>query len=146
MTDKNEWFWKLKPLADYIFVSEYGQPNQSVGGIHLVDGDRDFGRYRMSELRLGEVIAVGPGRWHHERLVRLPVRDVVVGDKVLFSRKHGTRLPGRRYLHPDLCKQGDAGLVVRVLDPGKVVAVVSDFHPWWDVQAAQGSPGGVMTG
>lgn len=119
---------------NYIFVADFGQPDRSEGGIHL--GDFNYGVYRFDLWRYGEVISTGPGLLR-EGGVREPMPNVKLGDIVLFSRKHGTRLPGSvRFDHPKYPDAKD-GLLVRVLDPDKVVAVVDGFDPWWNVAQRQ---------
>lgn len=130
-----EWPWR--PILDYIFVADYGQPDRSEGGLYL--GDFDFGGYKFDTWRYGEVIAIGPGRpGKHGVIKAMP--DIKLGDVVMFSRKHGTRLPGEiRYVHPTI--QSKDGLLVRVLDPMKTVAVIEGFKPWWNVADRQLDPG-----
>ena len=131
----------FEPILNRIFVADYGQPETSEGGIIIGDSSDQFGRYRFSEWRYGEVLAVGPGTFN-ARGKRLPMPDLKVGEVVMFSRKHGTRLPGdMRYEHP---RYGD--LLIRVLDPDKAQAIVDGFVPWWNVQQSQLDPAGVMTG
>jgi co-chaperonin GroES (HSP10) len=135
------------PLSFYIFVADYGQPDVTQGGILYGDSSTEFGRYRVSEWRHGEVIAIGPGR----RLsadMREPMPNIKLGDVIMFSRKHGTRMPGElRYQHPKFSTgPAAAGLLIRVLDPEKCQAVCEGFEPWWNVQHSQLDPSGVMTG
>jgi co-chaperonin GroES (HSP10) len=140
--------FNITPLADFIFVADFGQPDMTKGGIFYGDSHTQFGRYRFSEWRHGEVIAIGPGAlleggWHR------PMPPIEIGDVVLFSRKHGTRMPGEmRYRHPRYTDNHPAskGLLIRVLDPVKCQAVCDGFEPWWNVQNSQLDPSGVMTG
>lgn len=137
----------IAPILDFIFVCDYGQPDMTTGGIFYGDSRTQFGRYRASEWRHGEVIAMGPGRFS-KKGTRLPMPDIRLGDVVMFSRKHGTRLPGDlRFKHPKY-STGPAsnGLLIRVLDPEKCQAVCEDFRPWWNVQDSQLDPSGIMTG
>lgn len=128
----------FRPIRNFIFVADYGQPDKSEGGLFL--GNFDFGGYRFDLWRYGEVIGIGPGIQHPKTHAWLPMPDVKIGDVVLFSRKHGTRLHGGiRYMHPTI--KSREGLLVRVLDPEKTVAVVEDFKPWWDVGSRQLDPG-----
>lgn len=138
--------FSIEPLADKIFVCDYGQPDMTEGSIYYGDSS-EFGRYRFSEWRHGEVIAIGPGR--REGGSRLPVQDIELGDVIMFSRKHGTRLPGElRYQHPKYTDDHPAskGLLIRVLDPDKCNSVCVGFVPWWNVQDSQLDPSGIMTG
>ena len=130
--------FKWDPILDYIFVADYGQPDRSAGGILL--GDFNFGPYRFDLWRYGEVIAIGPGRQGKRSSSLKPMPPVKLGDVVMFSRKHGTRLPGEVRFHHPTYKSED-GLLVRVLDPEKTVAVLGDFKPWWDPTTRQIEPG-----
>jgi co-chaperonin GroES (HSP10) len=136
----------FRPRADYIFVADYGQPDMTSGGILYGDSSTQFSRYRASEWRFGEVIAIGPGRWLGK--VRTPMPPIEIGDVVMFSRKHGTRLPGDlRFKHPKYAKGPAAdGLLVRVLDPEKCQGVVEGFEPWWNVHLSQLEPSNMMSG
>ena len=135
------------PRSFFIFVADYGQPDMSVGGILLGDDSQQFYRYRASEWRHGEVIGIGPG-WLMPDGTRRPMPGISLGDVILFSRKHGTRLPGEmRYNHPTHSQgEDDQGLLIRVLDPSKCQAVCEDFVPWWDIQKSQLNPSNEMSG
>lgn len=139
--------FNIRPILDFVFVCDYGQPDMTTGGLYYGDSRTQFGRYRASEWRHGEVIAIGPGRLGSKGS-RLPMPDIVLGAVILFSRKHGTRLPGDlRFKHPKYSTgPAAAGLLIRVLDPEKCQAVCEEFQPWWNVQDSQLDPGGVMTG
>jgi co-chaperonin GroES (HSP10) len=140
--------FSIEPLADKIFVCDYGQPDMTPGGIYYGDSNTNYGRYQASEWRHGEVIAIGPGQ-RDGGGSRLPVTCVDLGDVVMFSRKHGTRLPGElRYQHPEYTDDHPAskGLLIRVLDPEKCNSVCIGFVPWWNVQDSQLDPSGTMTG
>lgn len=129
--------FKWDPILDYIFVADYGQPDRSSGGIIL--GDFNFGSYRFDLWRYGEVIAIGPGRTGKWSRTLKDMPPIKLGDVVMFSRKHGTRLPGEvRFNHPTF--KSEEGLLVRVLDPMKSVAVLNDFQPWWDPTTRQIDP------
>jgi len=131
-----------RPILDYIFVADYGQPDRSEGGLFL--GDFNFGNYRFDHWRYGEVIAMGNGRFNADG-IRMPMPEISVGDVVIFSRKHGTRLPGDvRFAHPRYPSPN--GLLVRVLDPSKTVGVCEGFVPWWDVASRQIDPGSEFSG
>ena len=125
----------VRARKDFIFVAEYGQPDRSAGGILL--GEANFSVYRHHNLRYGEVLSVGPGRVN-DKGVLLPMPDLAIGDVVIFSRKVGSRL-AMRYKHPTY--QHPDGLLIRVLDPMKCLAIARDFRPWWDVEKAQVDPG-----
>lgn len=131
------------PILDYVFVADYGQPDTSAGGLFL--GNFDFGGYRYDQWRYGEVIGIGPGR-PNSKGVRKPMPEISLGDIILFSRKHGTRLPSElRYVHPTI--KSKEGFLIRVLDPEKTQAVLTDFVPWWDVGKRQSvNPGADFSG
>lgn len=131
----------FEPILDRIFVCDYGQPDQSEGGIYLGDSEKDYGRYQFTLWRYGEVLAIGPGMFNGHGH-RLPMPDIQLGDPVMFSRKHGSRLPGDfRYQHPEY-----GSLLIRVLDPEKCQAVFEGFRPWWNVSDSQLNPDGTLTG
>lgn len=138
----------IRPLNFYIYVADFGQPDRSSGGIIYGDSTKEYGRYRMSEWRHGEVIAIGPGGiLPNGNRSKMPA--VNIGDVVMFSRKHGTRLPGElRYQHPKYTGDHPAaqGLLIRVLDPWKCQAVCEGFVPWWDVQGSQMDPSKTLSG
>lgn len=133
--------FQFEPVLNRIFVCDYGQPNVTKGGLIIPDSAKEFYRYRNSEWRFGEVLAIGPGMFNaHGKRMLMP--EVKLGDRVAFSRKHGSRLPGDlRYEHPEY-----GSLLIRVLDPEKCVAVLKDFDPWWDVRLSQLDPSGMMSG
>lgn len=140
MTQAIEGF-DYEPILDRIFVCDYGQPDTSKGGIFLGDDSEKFSRYRFSEWRYGEILAIGPGMFDPEG-VRIGMPPVSLGDPIAFSRRHGTRLPGDvRYEHPVF-----GSLLVRVLDSEKVAAVLKGFLPWWNVADSQLNPDQMMSG
>mgnify|MGYP001578814247 CR=1 FL=1 len=124
------------PINEKIWVADYGQPDRSTGGLFLAD--HDFGGYKFDTWRYGEVVALGPGKLiRPEKRHAMPLLQL--GDVVVFSRKHGTRLPGEvRYEHPKI--KSKEGLLIRVLDPEKIVAVLPGFVPWWSVGDRQLDP------
>lgn len=126
----------IEPIDDFILVADYGQPDRSKGGIIVPDSAEEFWRYRNSEWRFGEVIAIGPGRPHRRTGNVVPMPDIDLGDVIVFSRKHGRKLPGElRYKHEEYGE-----LLIRTLDPAKVQLVVTGFDPWWNVQESQVDP------
>jgi co-chaperonin GroES (HSP10) len=153
----------IQAARHLIIVAEYGQEDVTKGGIFIPEGraggllpgnqDKEqFWRYRFGEWRFGEVVAIGNG--YVGPLYSGPMMeqrkaqglsesnptvfheppDVRLGDVVMFSRKHGTKV-GLRFKHD---KYGD--LLLRFLDPAKTVAVWDDFEPWWDVENTQVRP------
>lgn len=139
--------FNIRPMHDYVFVCDYGQPDMTTGGIYYGDSKTQFGRYRASEWRFGEVIAIGAGLVGTNGS-RLPVTEIELGDVVMFSRKHGARLPGSmRFKHPKYSTGPAAeGLLIRVLDTDKCQGICNSFEPWWNVQESQLDPNGIMTG
>lgn len=138
----------ITPLHDFVFVADYGQPDKTKGGILYGDVDGQFHRYRASEWRHGEVIAIGLGRRRGDGR-RDPMPNIQIGDVILFSRKHGARLPGSmRFHHPKYSDEHPAskGLLIRVLDSEKCQAVCEDFEPWWNVLDSQLDPSNDMSG
>jgi len=132
----------IKPIRKFLYVVEYGQPNRSEGGILLGNitmigeaEDTQFGQYRMSEWRYGEVVAMG------SEVVRMG--EVSLGDTVVYSRRFGSRL-GKEYRFK--IPKYDTPLNVRVFSIDQITGVVDGFQPWWDVEESVLDPGGVMTG
>lgn len=129
----------ITPTRVFIWVQEFGQPNQSQGGIYYGEhkgtgiGEESFTKYRATDERYGRVIAVGPGYRHKDKFI--PLLEPDLGDVVIFSKKHGTRF-AMQY----------QGCWIRVIDPIQCVGVVEDFEPWWDMKECQESPDGTMTG
>ena len=140
----------IRPRLDYIFVADFGQPDCTPGGIFIGDDAKQFWRYRFDLWRFGEVVAIGPGRPREEPgedgtlpRVLIPMPEISIGDTVMFSRKHGTRLgDGWTFEIPKYNRP----LLLRVLDPEKCVAVLPGFDPWWNVEQSQLNPDGMMTG
>ena len=136
----------FKPIRDFVFVLEYGQPNKYKGSsLYIPNSSEGHWRYLAQEWRVGEVVAVGPG-YKDDRGKFRPAPDVNIGDVVLFSRRHGTRLPEKyRFTHPKYSP--DRGMSVRILDAEKCLAVFEGFEPWWDVaESSSSSIGSVMSG
>jgi len=141
----------IRPIREFIYVADLGQPNMSKGGILF--GNYEWAAYRVDEWRFGEVIAIGPGAYGPDGS-RLPMPDLNLGDVVAFSRKHGSRTD-LRYIHPTYTKASYAhgpdndldGLLIRVLDPDKAVLVIENFEPWWDPdECTPRSPGTWFSG
>jgi len=142
----------VKPMHDYIFVADLGQPNLSQGGVWLPDEAFKFGRYKYLNERYGVVCAIGPGkmRWSamQKKLIVDPAlsdlidgEGLVLGSMVMFNRRFGSRLgymfQTEGFSHP---------LYVRVLDPEKVLCIVENFEPWWDIERGVLSPDLIMSG
>ena len=142
----------IRPIKDFLYVVEYGQPNRSEGGIILGNTemlgleDKEFGRYRMSEHRFGKVVAIGPGKPRYDKKAKrhfTPEIDIELGDVVIYSRRFGSRLgKEHRFKVPEY----KTPLNVRVFDISQIVGGVEGFTPWWDVEESQLDPNGTMTG
>ena len=82
---------KIRPLNDRLLVKRLAAEEKSASGIIIPDSAKE----KPAE---GEVVAVGPGKLadNGERVAL----QVVVGDKVLFSKYGGTdvKLDGDDYL------------------------------------------------
>lgn len=143
----------IRPVKDFVYVVEYGQPDRSEGGIlygsvSMVGAaeDTQFGRYRSSEWRYGQVVAIGVGkpRWSR-KLKREVVSEVPfqLGDTVMYSRRFGSRLGAEyRFKIPEYEKP----LNVRVFSVDQIVAKVENFTPWWAVEESQLDPNATMSG
>ncbi|MGH8103129.1 MAG: co-chaperone GroES [bacterium] len=71
----------LKPLSDHVVVRRIEKEAKTEGGIVLPDVAKD-------KPQLGEIIAVGPGKYDEDGKHRIPL-DVKKGDKVVFSKYSG---------------------------------------------------------
>lgn len=135
----------VRPLLDFIWVADFGQPAQSRGGIIVADSESQHWRYRHEEWRFGHVLAVGPGRWREGTRERMPMPDIAVGDTVMFLRRVGTRFSHIRFHHP-LFPNLPRGLYVRVLDPDKAAIKVIEWEPWWNLEDGILDPDSEMSG
>ena len=79
---------KLKPLEDRVVVKAVEEEEKTASGIVLPDTAKE-------KPMLGEVVAVGEGKWDDEGKKRIPV-DVKVGDKVIYGKYSGTEYKTRR--------------------------------------------------
>ena len=73
---------KLKPLEDRVVVKAVSQEEKTASGIVLPDTAKE-------KPMIGEVIAVGDGKWDEAGTKRLPM-DVKKGDKVVYGKYSGT--------------------------------------------------------
>ena len=80
----------LKPYGDRILVKPSAEEEKSAGGIFLPDSAKERPQW-------GEIVAIGPGRLEEGK--RIPL-EVVVGDKVIYSKYGGTeiKIDGTDYL------------------------------------------------
>lgn len=138
----------IKPMNDFIFIADLGQPNKSHGGIELPDEDVTFARYKLFDERYGMVVAIGPGRRRWSKLLKKEIIDpdledlgLSLGDIVIFNRRMGSRL-GIKWQPPGV----PIPVFIRVLDPMKALARVDGFEPWWDLEKGILNPDGIMTG
>jgi chaperonin GroES len=73
---------KLKPLEDRVIIKAVNQEEKTASGIVLPDTAKE-------KPMMGEVVAVGDGKWDEEGKKRVPM-DVKVGDKVIYGKYSGT--------------------------------------------------------
>jgi chaperonin GroES len=73
---------KLKPLEDRVVVKAVVGEEKTASGIVLPDTAKE-------KPMLGEIVAVGEGKWDDGGKHRIPV-DVAVGDKVIYGKYSGT--------------------------------------------------------
>ena len=71
---------KITPLEDRVVVAPSDEAETMRGGLYIPDTAKE-------KPTMGEVIAVGPGRF--EKGARVPM-DVKVGDKVVYGKYSGT--------------------------------------------------------
>ena len=73
---------KLKPLEDRVIIKAVQEEEKTASGIVLPDTAKE-------KPMLGEVVAVGEGKWDEDGEKRIPV-DVKAGDKVIYGKYSGT--------------------------------------------------------
>jgi chaperonin GroES len=73
---------KLKPLEDRVIIKAVTGEEKTASGIVLPDTAKE-------KPMLGEVVAVGDGKWDEAGTKRIPV-DVKKGDKVIYGKYSGT--------------------------------------------------------
>jgi chaperonin GroES len=88
---------KLKPLEDRVVVKAVTQEEKTASGIVLPDTAKE-------KPMLGEVTAVGEGKWDEAGTKRIPM-DVKVGDRVIYGKYSGTEYK---------TKDGEELLILRV--------------------------------
>jgi chaperonin GroES len=71
----------VKPLADRVFVKVSASEEKTAGGLYLPDTAKE-------KPQVGEVVALGPGRRNDDGSRQ--EMEIVVGDKVLYSKYAGT--------------------------------------------------------
>ena len=95
---------KLKPLEDRVIIKAVQEEEKTASGIVLPDTAKE-------KPMLGEVMAVGDGKWDEAGTKRIPV-DVKTGDRVVYGKYSGTEYK---------TKDGDELLILRA---SEVLAVV----------------------
>ena len=73
---------KLKPLEDRVIIKAVEKEETTASGIVLPDTAKE-------KPMLGEIVAVGDGKWDEDGKKRIPV-DVKTGDKVIYGKYSGT--------------------------------------------------------
>jgi chaperonin GroES len=73
---------KLKPLEDRVVIKAVTQEEKTASGIVLPDTAKE-------KPMIGEIMAVGEGKWDEAGTKRVPV-DVKKGDKVVYGKYSGT--------------------------------------------------------
>lgn len=73
---------KLKPLEDRVIIKAVEKEETTASGIVLPDTAKE-------KPMLGEIVAVGDGKWDEDGKKRIPV-DVKKGDKVIYGKYSGT--------------------------------------------------------
>ncbi len=95
---------KLKPLEDRVIIKAVQEEEKTASGIVLPDTAKE-------KPMLGEVVAVGDGKWDEKGEKRVPV-DVKKGDKVVYGKYSGTEYK---------TKNGDELLILRA---SEILAIV----------------------
>jgi chaperonin GroES len=88
---------KLKPLEDRVVVKAVTSEEKTASGIVLPDTAKE-------KPMLGEITAVGDGKWDEAGTKRIPM-DVKVGDRVIYGKYSGTEYK---------TKDGEELLILRV--------------------------------
>ncbi|MEK6611810.1 MAG: co-chaperone GroES [Gemmatimonadota bacterium] len=73
---------KVAPLSDRVVIKALEETEQMRGGLYIPDTAKE-------KPQMGEIIAVGPGRYEDGKLVPMSVK---VGDKVLYGKYSGTEV------------------------------------------------------
>jgi chaperonin GroES len=73
---------KLKPLEDRVIIKAVDKEETTASGIVLPDTAKE-------KPMMGEVVAVGDGKWDEAGAKRIPV-DVKKGQKVIYGKYSGT--------------------------------------------------------
>jgi chaperonin GroES len=95
---------KLKPLEDRVIIKAVEKEETTASGIVLPDTAKE-------KPMLGEIVAVGDGKWDEDGKKRVPV-DVKKGDKVIYGKYSGTEYK---------TSEGDELLILRA---SEILAVV----------------------
>ena len=73
---------KLKPLEDRVIIKAVQEEEKTASGIVLPDTAKE-------KPMLGEVVAVGDGKWDEAGTKRIPM-DVKKADRVIYGKYSGT--------------------------------------------------------
>jgi chaperonin GroES len=73
---------KLKPLEDRVVVRAVSEEQRTSSGLVIPDTAKE-------KPTLGEVVAVGDGKWDESGQKRIPI-DVKAGDRVIYGKYSGT--------------------------------------------------------
>lgn len=73
---------KLTPLHDRVLVKRLESEEKTAGGLYIPDTAKE----KPSK---GEIVAVGPGKAHKDKIVPMTVK---VGDTVLFNKYAGSEV------------------------------------------------------
>ena len=73
---------KVAPLSDRVVIKALEETEQMRGGLYIPDTAKE-------KPQMGEIIAIGPGRYEDGKLVPMGVK---VGDKVLYGKYSGTEV------------------------------------------------------
>ena len=73
---------KVAPLSDRVVIKALEETEQMRGGLYIPDTAKE-------KPQMGEIIAVGPGKYEDGKLIPMGVK---VGDKVLYGKYSGTEV------------------------------------------------------
>ncbi len=81
---KNTQTPSIKPLHDFVLVRPLESEDRTASGIILPDSAKE-------KPQVGEVMAVGPGKYDEDGEKRMPI-DLKVGQKVLYKKWGGNEV------------------------------------------------------
>ena len=89
--------YRIRPVSDWLLVKRKPLEKVSPAGIIIIETDSTR---HFAELRWGEVLAAGPGKWSEDGTKRVPMSvkpgDVVGWPPVFQGLEQGGKMPGSK--------------------------------------------------